>query len=167
MLTDDQSEVVRRAVEWIEANVGLRPTTSAEALYDQMETQSGGNLPVIDYPFDGRKRPSFAGSGSILDYTIVAGPGRVLDFGPGDGWPSLLMAPMVEEVVGIDGSRRRVDVCTQHAERLGLTNVSFVHVRPGEPLPFEDGSFDGVTAGCADDETEGREEDGCVPAQSV
>ena len=33
----------------------------------------------------------------------------LLDFGPGDGWPSLLLAPMADEVVGVDASRRRVD----------------------------------------------------------
>jgi SAM-dependent methyltransferase len=148
-----EADVIREAVEWIEANVELRPTTSAEALYDQMESQSAWQLPVIYVPFDGAQRGHFVDRGQILDYAVLCGPGRVLDFGPGDGWPSLLMAPMVEEVVGVDGSTRRVDVCTEHARKLGIGNARFVHVPPGEPLPFQDGTFDGVTAASSVEQT--------------
>jgi SAM-dependent methyltransferase len=148
-----EADVIREAVEWIEANVELRPTTAAEALYDQMESQSAWQLPVIYVPFDGAQRGHFVDRGQILDYGVLCGPGRVLDFGPGDGWPSLLMAPMVEEVVGVDGSRRRVAVCTGNAERLGIGNARFVHVPPGEPLPFRDGTFDGVTAASSVEQT--------------
>jgi SAM-dependent methyltransferase len=153
MLADDQSEVVRRAIEWIEANAKLRPTTSAEALYDQMESQSAWQLPVIYLPFDAGQRGHFVDRGQIIDYAALCGPGRVLDFGPGDGWPSLLMAPMVEEVIGVDGSRRRVEVCTRNADRLGIRNATFVDVPPGRPLPFEDASFDGVTAASSVEQT--------------
>ncbi len=153
MSTDDQSEVVRRAIEWINANVELRPTTSAEALYDQMESQSGWQLPVLYVPFDAGNRSHFIDRGQILDFAAIAGPGRVLDFGPGDGWPSLLMAPMVEEVVGIDGSKRRIEVCMQNANRLGISNASFVHAPPGELLLFADESFDGITASSSIEQT--------------
>ena len=149
----NEGDAIRNAIEWIREHVELRESTSAESLYDHMESQSGEQLPVIYFPFDGRRRGDFTGCGSILDYVAVAGRGRVLDFGPGDGWPSLLMAPMVEEVVGVDGSARRVDVCTENARRLGIENARFVHVPPGEALPFEDGSFDGVTAASSIEQT--------------
>jgi len=142
----NEGDVIRDAIEWIRQHVELRESTSAESLYDHMESQSGEQLPVIYYPFDGRRQDDFQGCASILDYVAVAGRGRVLDFGPGDGWPSLLMARMVEEVVGVDGSARRVDVCTENAERLGIENARFVHVPPGDLLPFEDESFGGITA---------------------
>ena len=153
MPTDEQLEVVRRAVEWIEANVEVRQSTSAEVLYDHMESQSAWQLAVIYVPFDTANRGHFVDRGQILDYALLCGPGRVLDFGPGDGWPSLLMAPMVEEVIAVDGSQRRVEVCTRNAKRMGLGNASFVHVPPGERLPFEDASFDGVTAASSVEQT--------------
>jgi len=144
---------MREAIEWIRRHVELRRSGSVESLYDHMESQSGEQLPVVYVPFEGAKRGHFADRGAILDYVTVCGRGRVLDFGPGDGWPSLLMAPMVQEVVGVDGSRRRVEVCAKNAARLGLTNASFVHVPPGEPLPFADESFDGIAAASSVEQT--------------
>lgn len=141
------------ALAWIRAHVELRETNSAEALYDHMESQSGRSLPPIYVPFDGRQRGHFIDRGQILDFAISTGGGRVLDFGPGDGWPSLLLAPMVDEVVGVDGSRRRVEVCTENAQRLGITNATFVYAPPGDPLPSEDNSFDGVTAASSVEQT--------------
>jgi SAM-dependent methyltransferase len=149
----NEGDVLRRAIEWIKANVELTDSNSVESLYDHMESQSGEQLPVIYVPFDAQTRGHFVDRGQIIDYAVVCGPGRVLDLGPGDGWPSLLMAPMVEEVVGVDGSKRRVDVCTENARRLGIQNASFVHVPPGEPLPFEDESFDGVAAASSIEQT--------------
>ncbi len=139
-------------IAWIRAHVELRETNSAEASYDYMDSQSGRNLPIIYYPFDAKK-DHWADRGSILDYLIATGGGRVLDFGPGDGWPSLLLAPLVDEVVGVDGSRKRVEVCTENTRRLGITNANFVHVPPGQSLPFEDNSFDGVTAASSVEQT--------------
>ncbi len=149
----NEGDAIRDAIEWIREHVELRESTSAESLYDHMASQSGERLCVIYVPFDAGIRGCFVDRGQIIDYAVVCGPGRVLDFGPGDGWPSLLMAPMVEEVVGVDGSARRVEVCTENATRLGIGNASFVHVPPGEPLPFEAGSFDGVTAGSSIEQT--------------
>ena len=140
-------------VEWILANVRLRPSSAAEFWYDRMESQSGRRLPVIYEPFDGRNPGHFADRGQILDFASVAGGGRVLDFGPGDGWPALLMAPLADEVVGVDGSRRRVEVCADNARRLGLGDARFVHVPPGQPLPLEDGSFGGATASSSVEQT--------------
>jgi SAM-dependent methyltransferase len=44
-------------------------------------------------------------------------------------------------------------VCAQNAQRLGISNVSFTHVAPGTPLPFEDNSFDGVMAASSVEQT--------------
>jgi len=140
-------------VEWIEARLSLRQSDSTESLYNDMESQSGGQLPVIYQPFDGRRRGHFVDEGSILDYVLTTNGGRVLDFGPGDGWPSLRIAPFVDEVVGVDGSTRRVDVCADNARRLGINNARFAHVPPRRLLPFEDESFDSVTAASSIEQT--------------
>jgi ubiquinone/menaquinone biosynthesis C-methylase UbiE len=108
---------------------------------------------VIYQPFDAQKRGHFTDRGQILDFALHADGGRVLDFGPGDGWPSLLMAPMVKEVVGVEGCQRRASVCAENAERLGLDNATFLHVKPGRALPFDDGSFDAVVAASSVEQT--------------
>jgi len=141
------------AVDWIKGNVKMRESNPVEFLYDRMESQSGECLPVIYLSFDGTKRGHFADRGQILGFAAVVGAGRILDFGPGDGWPSLLLAPLVKEVVGVDGSARRVEVCRRNAEKLGIGNARFVHVPAGEPLPFEDDSFDGVVVSSSIEQT--------------
>ncbi|MBN1399775.1 MAG: class I SAM-dependent methyltransferase [Anaerolineae bacterium] len=118
-----------------------------------MDTQSGRSLPGIYVPFDGSERAHFCDRGAILDFALAVGLGRVLDFGPGDGWPSLMLAARVDAVVGVDGSPRRVAVCQENAIRLGIENASFVHVLPGERLPFADETFDGVTAASSVEQT--------------
>lgn len=143
----------REPIRWIESNLDLRQSDTVEFWYDQMESQSGRALPVLYQPFDGRRRSHFVDRGQVLDFGISAGAGRLLDFGPGDGWPSLLLAPMVDEVVGVDGSRRRVEVCRLNASRLGAENASFEWVPVGALLPFEGDSFDGVTAASSVEQT--------------
>jgi SAM-dependent methyltransferase len=59
----------------------------------------------------------------------------------------------VGEVVGVDGSRRRVQVCQENAARLGIENARFVYVSPGEALPFEDECFDAVVASSSLEQT--------------
>jgi len=150
------------ATEWIRANVELTESDPVASLYDRMESQSGEQLAVVYAPFDGRQGPHFCDYGRILDFAVACGTAavgcdiadaRILDFGPGDGWPALLIAPMVSEVVGVEGSKRRVEVCARNAERLGIENARFVHVPPGNPLPFDDNSFDGVTAASSVEQT--------------
>jgi SAM-dependent methyltransferase len=143
------------AIEWIVAELRPRECTSAEFIYDDMESQSGRSLPVVYRPFDPGDRSHWRDRGAILDFLLsVRGEGaRILDFGPGDGWPSLLLAPFAREVVGVDGSRRRVDVCAENAERLGIRNARFIHIAPGMALPFADGEFNGATAASSVEQT--------------
>ena len=118
----------------------------ADALYEQMESQAGFRLPVVHVPFDPSSAGHFNDRGRILDFAVHAEGGRVLDIGPGDGWPSLPMAPFVREVVGIDASPRRVEACRENARRMGTKNASFGYAAPGASFPFKDASFDAVVA---------------------
>jgi SAM-dependent methyltransferase len=152
MTTEADVSAVSDAMAWILKNVRVRLSNSAEFLFDRMGSQCAV-LAVIYVPFDGAKRGHFVDRGQILDFALAAKGGRVLDFGPGDGWPSLLMAPMVSEVIGVDGSRTRVEACTRNARRMGIQNAAFVHVPPGQRLPFDDHSFDAVVAASSIEQT--------------
>jgi ubiquinone/menaquinone biosynthesis C-methylase UbiE len=141
--------------EWIMHELKPRACTSDQFIYDDMDSQSGRSLPVIYQPFDVARKSHWADRGALYDYLFsTRGEGkRLLDFGPGDGWPSLIVAPYAAQVVGVDGSARRVQVCAENAARLGITNASFVHVPPGQRLPFDDGTFDGVMAASSVEQT--------------
>ena len=138
---------------WVEQTLKPRTCTSEELLYDHMASQSGRCLPIIYQPFDVDERGHWSHRGWLYDFLHSTGGGRVLDFGPGDGWPSLILAPSVDEVVGVEGSHLRVEVCQENAQRLGITNARFVYVEPGMRLPFDEGSFDSVTAASSVEQT--------------
>jgi SAM-dependent methyltransferase len=131
----------------------IRPTTAL--IYDAMASQSGEALPIIYRPFDAGHPGHWQDRGSALDFALSTRceGQRVLDFGPGDGWPSLIIAPYAGEVVGVDGSARRVSVCAANAARLGITNATFHHVAPGSRLPFDDNSFGAVVAASSVEQT--------------
>ncbi len=143
------------AVQWIKTHLAPSRCTSDKFVYDAMESQSDFGLPVIYRAFDPGKAWHWDDRGFILDYLFaVCGQGRrLLDFGPGDGWPSLPVAPFAGEVVGVDASARRVEVCAGNAARMGISNASFVHVPAAGPLPFVDESFDGVIAASSIEQT--------------
>lgn len=134
--------------DWIGHNLQPTACTTPELIYDDLESQSGRSLPIIYQPFDVADRGHWRDRGSLFDFLLsCAGPGaaddstplgRVLDFGPGDGWPSLLLAPFAREIVGVDASARRVDVCRENARRLELGNATFVHVPSCTSLPASD-----------------------------
>jgi SAM-dependent methyltransferase len=117
-----------------------------QLIYNHLASQSGRSLPVIYKPFDPRLPHHFADRGDVLDYASHVRGGRVLDLGPGDGWPALVIAPFCQEVVGADASSRRVAECQANAQRLGIRNATFIHVPSGAALPFDDDEFDAVTA---------------------
>jgi SAM-dependent methyltransferase len=135
-------------VEWILESLPVRHCDSPEYMYDEMESQADYSLPVVHEPFDPTKRNHWKHQGHVLDFLLStrAEAKRVLDFGPGDGWPSLPLAASVAEVIGADGSAKRVEVCAANATRLGIGNARFVHLAPGEKLPFPDNEFDAVVA---------------------
>jgi len=143
------------AIQWITAHLAPERCTSDKFFYDAMESQSEYGLPVIYKAFDPEKAWHWDDRGRILDYLFATrGRGaRLLDFGPGDGWPSLPVAPFAGEVVGVDASARRVEVCAGNAARMGITNARFVHIPASGPLPFEDESFDGVMAATSIEQT--------------
>jgi len=141
--------------QWIDAVLQPKVCHSEEFIYDDMDSQSGRSLPIIYEPFDASRRSHWRDRGALFDFLCsVQGTGkRLLDFGPGDGWPSLIVAPFAAEVVGVEGSERRVSVCTENAERVGAANAKCVLVPPGMPLPFDDESFDGVMAASSVEQT--------------
>ena len=141
--------------QWIDANLKPEPCDSTRLLYDDMESQSDRCLPIIYQPFDPGNKAHWCDRGAALDFVFATrGEGRrLLDLGPGDGWPSLITAPFAAEVVGVDASLRRVEVCRDNAARLGISNVEFIHVDPGTALPFEDAAFDGVMAASSVEQT--------------
>ena len=144
-----------RTFDWIEKHLHPRLCTSDELIYDDMDSQSVRRLPIIYEPFDAGKKTHWACRGAAFDFLFgTRGEGgRLLDFGPGDGWPSLIVAPFASEVVGVDGSRRRVEVCADNAARIGIANARFTCAAPGEPLPFDDNAFDGVMAASSVEQT--------------
>jgi len=96
-------------------------------------------------PFDPNNPIHFKCRAGLLDYVSVIGRGRILDFGIGDGGYILPIAGMVDSLVGIDGSEKQIGNCRKNATKLNVTNGDFIHVPPGEPLPFPDNYFDGAT----------------------
>ena len=146
----DRPAVESTEVErWLLGNLTVERLDSARGLYELMPRQRGRQLPLVDVPYDPFSESHWAEASRIADYVAHTPEGsrRVLDIGPGDGWPALPVAAARSdlEVVGVDPSPLRVQVCTANAARLGLANARFV-VGDGADLPFEDASFDLVTA---------------------
>lgn len=138
---------------WIETELNPVGCLSDQFIYDDMDSQSGRCLPIIYRPFDGRNRSHWTDRGAMLDFLCSVGGGTILDFGPGDGWPSLIMAPFINKVIGLDSSFCRVEECRNNASRLGLDNAEFIHVESESRLSFPDNSFDGITAASSIEQT--------------
>ena len=140
-------------IDWLTRHVEIRSATFGEFFYGRIEQWSPGRMPGINCAFNPADKGHFVTRAKELDYALAVGSGRILDFGPGDGWPALRIAPMVEQVVGVDAGLQRVETCTQNARQAGVANAEFVLVEPGQPLPFDDESFDGVVASWSLEET--------------
>ncbi len=145
----------KNVFNWIEEKLSPDFCTSEEFIYNEMESQSDFGLPIIYQPFDYTKSLHWADRGNLFDYLYsTGGEGKkLLDFGPGDGWPSLIVAPYAKEVIGLDSSAKRIEVCTENAKRMGITNASFINYEVGTKLPFEDNTFDGVMAASSVEQT--------------
>ena len=131
---------------WILSNLTPQPSTTAELMYERMESQSGRCLPVLYEPLDNTKRSHWHDEALIGAFAHTMGDASiVLDVGPGDGWPALRIADRFKKIIGIDPSPRRVRVQRENAERLGIDNVEFL-VMDAEEMTFKNGSFGGVTA---------------------
>lgn len=139
--------------QYIVDELAPRAVTSDEGLYQRQESQAAFTLPVVHRPFDAANPAHWQDRGRILDFLATAGSGSLLDFGPGDGWPSLLVAPFARHVTGVDAAPRRVAVCEANARRLGVDNFRCIHVPAGAPLPFPDNSFDGIMAASSLEQT--------------
>src|SRR3970040_1597937 len=78
---------------------------SARALYELMPLWSGGNLPFVDVSYDPRREAHWADAARVADYAaaLPAGGTRILDCGPGDGWPALPLADALPgaRIVGV------------------------------------------------------------------
>ncbi|MFA5524950.1 MAG: methyltransferase domain-containing protein [Tissierellales bacterium] len=155
MLIKNQNSSERNIFDWIEKELKPELCTSEEFIYNEMESQSGYSLPVIYQPFDSTKKWHWTDRGDLYDFLYSTdGEGKkLLDFGPGDGWPSLIVAPYAKEVIGLDSSEKRVEICTKNAERMGIINTSFVSYTSEKKLPFEDNSFDGIMAASSVEQT--------------
>lgn len=148
---------------WIYEHAPPEPLESARAIYELMPSQSDRALAWVYAPLDARSVSHWSDVARIADYVghIPSGARRVLDVGPGDGWPALPVAHAVPgvQVVGVDPSPRRARVCADNARRLGVTNARFL-VGDADRLPFADGAFDAVVA--ASSLEEAREPDAVV-----
>lgn len=144
-----------RVFEYLENNFLIEPVHSNIFFYDDMVSQSMFSLPIIYREFDLGNIQHWADRGSILDYLCALNAeGRdILDFGPGDGWPALLLAPFAKTITGIDSSSVRTGVCKENAVKLGIDNVEFIHYNPMEDLPFKNDTFDGISAASSIEQT--------------
>ncbi|MDA0270637.1 MAG: class I SAM-dependent methyltransferase [Chloroflexi bacterium] len=142
---DDLSPLERR---WREL-VPPEEVDSARALYEGAPLWSNRQLPFVDVPYDAAREQHWADAARVADYASHLPPGGrvVVDIGPGDGWPAVPLAARLPTatVIGIDPAPRRTAVCRANAERLALSNATFI-TGDASALPLRDASVDLVTA---------------------
>ena len=84
---------------------------------------------------------SFAGVSCLPCFAQLSEDAHVLDVGCGAGLDSLLIAPKVGFVVGVDFSGEMLDRARDSASAAGITNVEF-RLGDAERLPVDSGSVD-------------------------
>jgi SAM-dependent methyltransferase len=72
------------------------------------------------------------------------GRGRLLDLGCGPGSLALLLAPLFDQVVGVDADNDMLRVARARADQLKIENVDWLHCH-AEDLGADSGAFDVVT----------------------
>ncbi|MEV5967949.1 class I SAM-dependent methyltransferase [Kribbella sp. NPDC051952] len=77
---------------------------------------------------------------AVRDELGLDGTGRLLDVGCGPGALTLLFAPYVEEVVGVDADGDMLKTAARRAEQAGIDNTSWRQLR-AEELPADLGTF--------------------------
>jgi len=138
---------------WIVNEAKPDESDSANQTYARLSRQSNGKLPVIDVEQSFRDEEHFYDEARIRDFAAhLNGAEKVLDIGPGDGWPLLRIAPLFQSVTGVDPVQRRIDVCQASAEKLGLTNVTLKKLSATE-MDFKDATFDGAVAATSIEQT--------------
>ena len=101
----------------------------------------------------GKRAEGYVNSASHADQEVLDRLGRMcgdlggrtaLDVATGTGHVALHLAPMAERVIGLDLTRRMLDLAREEASKRSLANVAWVwgDVRS---LPFPDDSFHAVT----------------------
>jgi ubiquinone/menaquinone biosynthesis C-methylase UbiE len=139
--------------EWISRSCRVQQSDSATMRYERMESQANFTLPEVHQPLDHTNPYHWHHRGMIWDYVFsLEGAKKILDIGPGDGWPSLMLADHFKEVVGIDPALQRVDVCRENAKRMKKRNAKF-EVMSACDMSFRPGSFDGIVAATSIEQT--------------
>ena len=77
---------------------------------------------------------------ALQDELGLDGSGRLLDVGCGTGEIALLLAPLYDEVVGLDADEDMIVEAREEARRRGRTNTIWVNAR-AEELPLDLGTF--------------------------
>ena len=97
-------------------------------------------------PYYEQGRPPYAPglADALQDALGLDGHGRLLDVGCGPGKVSLLLAPLFDEVVGLDPDRGMIAEAERLAEKRQVTNARFVRER-AEALPAGLGNFRVIT----------------------
>jgi SAM-dependent methyltransferase len=140
-------------LEWIGRNSRPGTTDSAALRFERMESQSGYALPEVHLPLDHREPGHWHHRGMIWDYVLaLEGAERVLDVGPGDGWPSLLLARHFKEVVGIEPGAKRIAACRANAQKMRTRKAHFEMMSACD-MSFRPSSFDGAVAATSIEQT--------------
>jgi SAM-dependent methyltransferase len=77
---------------------------------------------------------------ALRDELVLDGTGRLIDVGCGPGSVALLLAPLFEEVVGVDPDSGMIAEAENEAALRGVANARWVEM-PAEALPDDLGSF--------------------------